>query len=271
MMVVALHGFLGLPADWQESLATIESKIESKEDTKGDFDLLTPDLSVWATRAEITNLASFAHSFNRAVRKRMEETQDKVILAGYSMGGRLAIQCLFDDPDLYAGAVLVSTHFGLDESDRAGREARVSSDQAWAERLRKNAWEKSWSEWNAQPVLRPGTRARSTSAEGSVRGSRLEGRREAWARALEMWSLGRQDDFRDRLKRWTEAGKKLTVLSGTDDAKFTELATQWTKSVPSKSQANVRHRTVLGAGHRVLLEAPEDVAQEVANLASQFV
>ena len=59
----------------------------------------------------------------------------------------------------------------------------------------------------------------------------------------------------------------MTLLTGTDDTKFTQSTTQWLASLPSDDvPATVRHRLVFGAGHRILNESPEDVASEIAAL-----
>lgn len=263
MIVIALHGFLGAPSDWTAALASL--------DPRYDIDLITPDLSVWATRAELAeapSFSTFAKAFNTVVRKRRDETQDTIVLAGYSMGGRLAAACLLEDDELYTGALLVSTHFGLSADDTSGREARRASDRSWAERLRREAWVKTWEDWNLQPVLKPGTRVGAKEAAAAAQhglARRNEGRREAWARALELWSLADQADVRQPLAGWVKAGGALTLMTGTDDSKFSALAAAW-----AKSQSAVRHRTVLGAGHRILLEAREDVASELGELLDRI-
>lgn len=265
MILIALHGFFGVPSDWDPVV-----------DIRGDLEVVTPDLSIWATRAEVKDFETFAKSMNRSVRLLSSERSEPVMIAGYSMGARLAAFCVLADPDLYRSALLISVNPGLPEQDEKAREARLGFDQQWAQRMRKNTWEETWKAWNQQEVLKPGSRSiRHADIQGREdkisRG--LEGRREAWARAMEIWSLGHQPDFRKPLLEWSIAKggvpRPLTVMTGTDDPKFTQLTRDWLNphvDLLPTSPSPVRHRLVLGAGHRVLNEAPEDVASEISTL-----
>lgn len=261
MILIALHGFFGVPDDWQVV-------VEKHQ----DLETVTPDLSVWATRKEVTDFESFARSLNRSVRLLSGERSEPVMIAGYSLGARLASACVLADPELYRAALLVSVNPGFLDSDVEGKKSRFEFDQAWAERMRKSPWSETWKAWNEQSVLKPGSRAirhaEIVGREEKISRS-LEGRREAWARAMEIWSLGRQPDQRQGLLNWSMSGgamkRPLTVMTGTEDSKFTELTKAWLEPAAS-SGGPIRHRLVLGAGHRVLTEAPEDVASEISSL-----
>lgn len=261
MILIALHGFFGVPSDW-----------DGVGEKHQELEIVTPDLSVWATRKEVTDFESFARSMNRSVRMLSGERSEPVMIAGYSLGARLASACILADPELYRAALLVSVNPGLANADRTGRESRLDFDRVWAERMRKNPWAETWKAWNEQAVLKPGSRAiRHTEIVGREdKISRsLEGRREAWARAMEIWSLGHQPDQRQALLEWSMASgalqRPLTVMTGTEDSKFTELTRSWLGPAASGG-GPVRHRLVLGAGHRVLSEASEDVASEISSL-----
>jgi 2-succinyl-6-hydroxy-2,4-cyclohexadiene-1-carboxylate synthase len=217
---------------------------------------------------------------NRSVRLLSRERAEPVMIAGYSMGARLAAACVLAEPDLYRSALLISVNPGLDEADEQGRESRLLFDRQWAQRMRRNPWEETWSAWNQQPVLKPGSRAMRLKEMNGRQGkiSRgLEGRREAWARAIELWSLGRQPDMRASLLEWSAGTstqtRPLTIMTGTEDVKFTELTLAWLKPQAFSAISappSVRHRHALGAGHRVLQEAPEDIAAEISVLLKQL-
>ncbi len=268
MIVVALHGFFGAPDDWRSALKTL------KPDS---VDLVTPDIAVWATRAGITDFETFSASLNRSVRLLCEECNEPVIIAGYSLGARLAAYCMLDEPDLYQAGLFISMNPGIKAGDFQARRDRVAFDSTWSERMRRDPWEKTWKAWNEQEVLKPGSRApkreemRLVTSESEVddeadKMRRLSGRREAWARAMDIWTLGLQADLRKDLVDWAqeEEGRKITLMTGTEDTKFTGVTSDWLRdhNVPE----SIRHRTVLGAGHRVLFEAPEDVVSELSSL-----
>lgn len=264
MILVALHGFFGAPEDWSPILESFDSKLE--------IETLTPDLGVWATKAKVTDFETFAAAFNASVRSFVEEREEAAVIAGYSLGARLAAHCLLDSPELYRAGLLISMNPGLSQRDLGARRERLDFDSAWSDRLRREPWENTWKAWNEQTVLRPGSRSglqtggRRGAGDLEEIGRRLEGRREAWARAMELWSLGHQADLRADLIEWAselEENRRLTLMTGTDDVKFTELTSAWISgAVPPE---NVRHRLVLGAGHRILQEAPADVASEISS------
>lgn len=268
MILVALHGFFGSPEDWDRALLDLDPEME--------FEVILPDLGVWATRAGVTDFESFAESFNRSVRIFSEERGEPVMIAGYSLGARLAAHCVLQSPDLYQAALLVSMNPGLSDADLEIRRERFEADGKWAQRMRQSSWSETWKAWNEQPVLRPGPRARRkqgrTDEEKAEQSRKLEGRREAWARAMEIWSLGVQKDLRDGLVTWAREGsRRLTLMTGTDDVKFTEITANWMSlsGVPAGSEGPLRHRSVLGAGHRILEEAPEELVSEITALVSR--
>jgi 2-succinyl-6-hydroxy-2,4-cyclohexadiene-1-carboxylate synthase len=75
------------------------------------------------------------------------ETPDRVV-AGYSMGGRLALQALVDGAP-FDRAVIVSAGLNLEQ----GREERYARDKAWAVRFENDPWDEVMRDWNAQPVF----------------------------------------------------------------------------------------------------------------------
>ncbi len=194
MRIVALHGFLGLPSDWSI--------------LDGSFDYEAVDL--WRTSD-------------------LPLSQNRPVLLGYSMGGRLAMKFALEHPERWSGAVLVSAHPGLSE----GHDARLASDLEWARKFREMPWEELMHEWNSQAVLRGRALPRLES----------DFNRERLARALDEWSLGRQPNLRADLERLPIPALYVT---GADDKKFTSLM-----------KGLEQHVVVEGAGHRVPWDQPE--------------
>lgn len=274
MIIVALHGFFGAPEDWLAPLANLAADNKNENESENELEIVAPDLAVWATRSEIIDFDTFAASFNRSVRALSEKLDEPVMIVGYSMGARLAASCVLDEPDLYRSALLISMNPGLAQADLEARRLRVEADLQWAERLRTDKWETSWNAWNEQPVLKPGTRSLRKTEEHAKQleavSHKSEKRRQAWARAMDIWSLGHQADMRAELLEWAaDDGHRLTLVTGTDDTKFTELTAKWVSEGIAKAglpPETVRHRLILGAGHRILIEAPEDVIAELSTL-----
>jgi 2-succinyl-6-hydroxy-2,4-cyclohexadiene-1-carboxylate synthase len=92
-------------------------------------------------------------------------------------------------------------------------------------------------------------------AESTVSHPDLESWRPQLAQALEVWSLGQQQDLRPRLQAIT---CPVLWITGARDEKFTALAAGACPLLPRGV-----HLTVPDAGHRVHLDQPETVIREV--------
>lgn len=123
MKIYALHGFLGLPSDFD--FLDVE-RISIKP---------AKDFNAWA------------EAFNRSI-----NPDEKNVLLGYSMGGRLALHAWANKPSLWHRLILVSTHPGL--ADPAEKQKRIESDEKWAKRFETEEWNSLMQAWNSQEVLK---------------------------------------------------------------------------------------------------------------------
>jgi 2-succinyl-6-hydroxy-2,4-cyclohexadiene-1-carboxylate synthase len=225
--IIALHGNLGTTADWDLPGCPNIHPIDLWDHVDLDF-----------------------NDFAAALAGPLSAGLEKPVLAGYSLGGRIALHALAAFPERWSGAVIVSAHPGLCCVE--DRLARRTSDAIWAERARTMAWSAFLDQWNAHPLLgeaSPALRARQVA---------LEPRRDAIATASENWSLGRQEDLRLRLGRF--AGPVVWITGG-NDRRFTRLGAEMAAVFP-----NFRHVVVPGAGHRVLEDGAEAVVLEMGAL-----
>jgi 2-succinyl-6-hydroxy-2,4-cyclohexadiene-1-carboxylate synthase len=219
MKLFALHGFLGSPNDW-----TILKQAPGGAQELNAVDLLDD--------MPIVPLEQWGASFNRAVRER-NFPQAENLLIGYSLGGRLALHALIDDPGLWRAAVIVSAHPGLAGAEE--RTGRVASDEVWASRMEGEAWEQWIDDWNSQEVFRNDPTNRG---EPMARGRRVRS-----AEALRTWSLGRQSDLAGRL-----SALEIPILwiVGENDKKFVGQANRLKFKHPASEVVAIK-----GAGHRV--------------------
>lgn len=171
----------------------------------------------------------------------------KAWLAGYSFGARLALRWLLEEPRRWHGALLLSANPGNFQTD-AARSARRESDAAWASAFRDESWDGLIPRWNAQDVLAGGAVPPRTEADYD---------RGKLADALEHFSVADQFIEAARLEG------SLVWMAGARDAKFTGLL----EAMREAGFPGVFH-AVPGAGHRLLHEAPREVALALDRLTA---
>ena len=225
--IVALHGNLGPASDWEALSLTGLHAIDLWDHSELSFFEFADELATTLTRG-----------------------LENPILAGYSLGGRLALHAMAIHPERWSGAVIVSAHPGLCCVE--DRLARRVSDEIWAKDAREMAWGAFLEKWNRQPVF---AGPNSVISDAHLA---LESRREAIALAFEIWSLGRQEDLRRSLRSFH--GPVLWITGGHDE-KFTRLGAEMAEVFP-----NFRHAVIPGCGHRVLGEKSEEVARLVREM-----
>lgn len=212
MSVIALHGFWGVPEDW---------------------DLFKNSLGLQWRAYKIEAFPSFDEWSSRFIDKVVKETVPPRVLLGYSMGGRLALHALCRAPDLWKLAVFVSTHPGLtSEKERADR---LESDLLWAEVFRKEPFGKLKKSWDSQPLFSQGGYSFLRDEKAFFR--------EELASHLMHYSLGKQQNFREVLKKLE---KPTAWIAGDRDSRYLNLAKEMERSSPlcrAFSVPNASHRT----------------------------
>jgi 2-succinyl-6-hydroxy-2,4-cyclohexadiene-1-carboxylate synthase len=167
-------------------------------------------------------------------------------LAGYSMGGRLALHLALAQPALVRRLVLVSTTAGIE--DAAEREARRRADEELAEGLEAAGLETFARWWGAQPLFAD----QPPEVAAAAHRDRLRNGAEGLAASLRGMGTGAMEPVWDRLG---ELCMPAVVVTGERDAKFRALGERLAGSLP-----DARLVVVPGTGHAVHLEAPGAVA-----------
>ncbi len=238
--IVVIHGFLGLPSDW--------NRLEWGKDVQVE----AIDLWQWIK----TNASSFQCSsednafdfFAQSFLKTLEIVEDPVkpLLVGYSLGGRLAMHILLMAPSRFVEAVFISAHPGLAEWDEQLRKQRRDNDANWANKFCSSQWHEIVDEWNSQEVL-----ASSVASERHLRRDEADFDRLTLSWALKNWSLGLQRDLRKELQ---SVSVPIHWICGERDQKFTKVLSEIDKP------ATQRLSIVSGAGHRVPWDNPQAMA-----------
>jgi 2-succinyl-6-hydroxy-2,4-cyclohexadiene-1-carboxylate synthase len=232
--LVLLHGFTQTRRSWRRTVQALG----------GRYRALAPDLPGHGQSAH--RVASFdaCTAYVRAL------APPRFSLAGYSMGGRVALHAALALRDRLEQLVLIGASPGLAEA--AERAARRAADDALADRIEAIGVEAFAREWAAQPLF-AGQPERVAAA---AHADRLRNTAEGLAAALRGLGTGAMDPLWDRLPELTIP---VTLLVGERDEKFRAIAERMAARLP-----DARLTIVPGAGHAAHLERPEVVAQLVA-------
>src|SRR5829696_3562707 len=122
--VLFLHGFMGSSADWKDAVAALGDRAFC----------IAPDLPGHGTSLGLTSEAYTIEGSARAVINTLDQLEvEHPVVAGYSMGGRLALYVALRHPERCARLLLESASPGPESAGE--REARRASDESQAKRL----------------------------------------------------------------------------------------------------------------------------------------
>ncbi len=175
----------------------------------------------------------------------LELADGRFALAGYSMGGRIALHVALAAPERVTRLVLLSTTAGIE--DPAQRAARRAADEELAGEIERDGVEAFARRWAAGPLFRDQPAAVAAAAHAD----RLRNTASGLAAALRGMGTGTMEPVWHRL---AELAMPATVVVGERDAKFRALGERLAAGLPRGALV-----VVPGAGHAVHLEAPEAV------------
>jgi 2-succinyl-6-hydroxy-2,4-cyclohexadiene-1-carboxylate synthase len=235
--VLFLHGFMGSGADWAAVISALDER----------FYCVAPDLP---GHGRSLGLTPQAHTINGAA-KMLRELLDglgisRAALAGYSMGGRLALYLALRHPEECPGLFLESASPGIE--DAAERELRREADEERARRLASDDFGGFLADWYRQPLF--ASLARHGGLVRETIETRLRDDPGELARSLRGMGAGSQPSL------WGELAAlqvPALALAGKLDEKFVGISVRMASLGP-----RIRAAVVPGAGHNVRLESPEE-------------
>jgi 2-succinyl-6-hydroxy-2,4-cyclohexadiene-1-carboxylate synthase len=172
------------------------------------------------------------------------------VLAGYSMGGRIALHAALARPELVRRLVLIGASPGI--ADTEERAARRRADEALADRIEAIGVEAFAQEWRQLPLWE----GQPERVRAAAHADRLRNTAAGLADALRGLGTGALPPLWDRLG---ELPMPVTLVVGERDAKFREIAEQMAARL-----ADARIEVVPGAGHAAQLERPDLAAAALA-------
>ncbi len=226
--LVLLHGFTG----------TGESFAQLPLDDR--FTVLAPDLPGHGLSEPATTWDDCLHALEPLV-------TPETVLAGYSMGARLALAlALRKSP---ARLLLESGSPGLSGEDE--RRQRRQDDEVQARLLEEHGLLEFLGRWEASPIL-SGLRELPKAAQAALRARRLAQNAPGLASALRALGAGAQPSLWNQLQRLETP---TLLVAGARDLKYAEIGRRMDALLP-----NATLHLVQRSGHTPHLERPADYA-----------
>ncbi|WJY27817.1 2-succinyl-6-hydroxy-2,4-cyclohexadiene-1-carboxylate synthase [Sporosarcina trichiuri] len=247
--VVLLHGFTGSTVTWHSIAGLLADR----------FHVVLVDL--WGHGRS----ASPADSTRYSMASQTEDLDqlftylglDRILLVGYSMGGRTALGYAAAFPERIAGLLLESASPGLRTVEE--RADRRRHDAALAARLRNEPLAEFVRFWEAIALF-DSQKWLPEQTQSAIRSERMNQKADGLAGSLEGIGTGSQPSYWRALPHMMFP---VLLVTGTLDGKFTRLAQEMETLLP-----NAVHEQVPDAGHAIHVEKPKKFATIIENFAA---
>jgi 2-succinyl-6-hydroxy-2,4-cyclohexadiene-1-carboxylate synthase len=233
--LVLLHGFTNTGASWDQVVAALPERYRA----------VAPDIRGHGTASGVrpVSLAGVVDDVSALA-------TEPFALAGYSMGGRLALHVALAMPERVRRLVLIGASPGI--ADPAAREDRRAADDRLAGEVERMTIDAFAERWAQTAVLAD----QPAEVQAAIHRDRLRSTPAGLAAALRGLGTGALPSLWERLG---ELAVPVELVVGERDAKFLEIAGEMALALP-----RARMHVVSDAGHAVHLEAPEAVAEVIA-------
>ena len=233
--VVLLHGFTHTGASWDPVVAALGERYRALAlDIRGHGS--AADRVPVTLDAVLEDLATLA--------------PDRFTLAGYSMGGRIALHAALALPERIDRLVLIGASPGI--ADPAEREARREADDRLADEVEAMSIEAFAERWAQTPLLA----GQPPAVLAAAQADRLRNDPAGLARALRGLGTAVLPSLWERL---SEIQIPVALVVGERDEKFRTIASEMSAAIPHAEVV-----VLARAGHAVHLEAPQAVAAVIA-------
>ncbi len=235
MTLLLLHGFMGTGADWDGV------RVLLADDLDAAARVLAPDLP---GHGDAVQRPEEEYAMDRVAHRLADTLDEPAVVAGYSMGGRLALHLALRHPERVAALVLVSASPGLRTASERAARRRLDAERAAAIATDFPAFLDAWYRAPLWGALTDGLRQRLVRR-------RLANDPAGLAASLAGMGTGAQPSH------WHDLDTLACptwALAGERDEKYRQIARRMAQS-PA-----VEAVVIPGAGHALLDEAPCAVA-----------
>jgi 2-succinyl-6-hydroxy-2,4-cyclohexadiene-1-carboxylate synthase len=232
--LVLLHGFAGTHRGWDDVVARLDRE---------RYRPLALDLRGHGAARDLRPI-----SFAACARDVLDAAPARFALAGYSLGGRVALHVALAAPQRVTGLALISTTAGIeDEAARASR--RRDDDALTRELLRPDAGIDAFARrWSTGPLFAEDPPGVQAAAVRDIRRNDPS----ALAAALDGLGAGAMPPLWPRLAELTVPA---VVMAGARDTKYVAIAERLAAALPRAALSVIPR-----AGHALPREAPAALA-----------
>jgi 2-succinyl-6-hydroxy-2,4-cyclohexadiene-1-carboxylate synthase len=250
-VILFLHGFTGSSADWKQVASDLDKNFLSAA-----IDLIGHGKSSSPADRSFYTFDAVTEQIKIIIE---EIIKNKVILLGYSMGGRAALYFAVKYPELVKALIAESATPGI--KDEKLRKERILKDEEIARFIESNSIEEFLDLWMEMELFNTQRRF-SNEKRKMLKQSKLMNNRTGLANSLLESGTGKMPPFIDRLKN---IKCKTLLLTGGLDSKFTGLNKEIVKLLP-----DAEHKIIKNAGHNTHLEEPGKFIEAVNRFLKEF-
>lgn len=233
--LVLLHGFGGTRRAWDGVVAHLPTE---------RYRPLALDLPGHGALVDVPRPIDF----DECVASVLERSPERFMLAGYSMGGRIALHVALEAPERVSLLVLVSATAGIeDDGERAARSER---DRRLADEIEEGTIERFVDRWRAQSMFADDP----PEVDALARADQSRNRPDGIAAALRGVGTG---EMRPLWGRLGELTMPVAILVGERDTKFYAPGRRMAELLPHATVS------VVSGGHVLPLENPAAVAEAI--------
>ncbi len=201
-------------------------------------------------------LAHAAHTFEGRLAE-IAAAGEGAVLAGYSLGGRLALHAALRDPGRYAGLVTIGSSAGIEAP--GARTARAEADEKLASWMETQPIDAIVDIWERQPLFAD----QSDALVALQRPDRLTQDPRGLATLIRTAGQGALEPVWQRLHTLEVP---LLAIAGDRDERYSQAAARMARAVPRGRAAKVE-----SAGHAAHLQRPQAVAELLADFLDEHL
>lgn len=236
-LILFLHGFSGSSNDWIKVTELIDSK----------FNLAAIDLIGHGESSSPTDLSYYkVDSITDIIKTAVQVFQkDKVILCGYSMGGRAALNFAIRNMAIVKALILESSTAGIANENE--RHLRVKKDYELAQFILNHPVSEFADYWMNLDLFDSQTKLDRITLD-EIRNTKLKNNPVGLANSLIGFGTGAMPVLINELKN---LNTKTLLITGLLDPKFSEINKLMSELLPFSE-----HISIEGTGHNTHLENP---------------